>query len=411
MNQASSHLTDAQIKDYVQDSFTGPPAERLEAHLTDCESCLDRLLHAERIHLGLLEGNGMKQTPYPGCPPEETLQELAAGICASDTAQTTTEHAAHCNYCGPLLNRYLKEFSEDVQPEDAAVLRELKTSTPRWQKNFIGENFHPEKQLKGWFSGLWPRLAIATAAGVAAAVAAFSYLQPNDLVKAQQLVASAYLERRTTEMRLTGVPYAQYSPLPVERGGDAAGSMAYQRPSLLRAGAAVGDKLRNGSNVDPRWLQIKARVDLLEATPASAADAQQILEKARSEGLNDPGLDIDLAASSFQRASTEDDADLSATINLLRAALDDSKISHQEQLVALFDLGIAYQKSKMFDLAIETWNKYLQLDSSSEWANEARERLDKAKEAAPPKTQSYLDTQTPLFFFGPLERASSVRAS
>ena len=41
-----------------------------------------------------------------------------------------------------------------------------------------------------------------------------------ELYRADRLVAAAYAERRTTEMRLTNLPYAAYNSLPVERGGD-----------------------------------------------------------------------------------------------------------------------------------------------------------------------------------------------
>lgn len=403
MNQASSHLTDAQIKNYVQDSFTGPAAERLEAHLTDCESCLDRLLHAERIHLGLLEGNGMKQTPYPGCPPEEILQELAAGICASDTAQTTTEHAAHCNYCGPLLNRYLKEFSEDVQPEDAAVLRELKTSTPGWQKKFIGENFHPENQNQsstGWFRGLWPRLAIATAAGVAAAVAAFSYLQPNDLEKAQQLVASAYSERRTTEMRFPSAPHTPFQPTRVERSGDSTVDWTSEPGSLLQAEAILNQQRKSG-DLNPQWLEVQGRIELLAARPASSRKAADSFDEALRKDPNNINLKIDLAAAYFEsETSAEPDHPvLTKTIDLLNQVLKSPSASDQQKATTLFDLAIAYESSNMLDLAVATWEEYLKADPSGSWSDEARSRLQKAKEKIPdPKLQSYVNSKDPSFF-------------
>ncbi|HEY6349295.1 MAG TPA: hypothetical protein VI636_07795 [Candidatus Angelobacter sp.] len=187
--------------------------------------------------------------------------------------------------------------------------------------------------------------------------------------------------------------------------------MAFQRPSLLRAGAAVGDKLKSDAPLDPRWLQVKGRIDLLEATPTSAADAQKVLEKAQAEGLNSPSLDIDLAASSFERVGNEEKPNLLVTIHWLRTALDDPRISQEEKLVALFDLGIAYQKSKAIDQAIDTWEQYLKLDSSSDWAKEVRERLESVRKAAPPqKNQSSLDNQAPAFFFESPYRPRGARA-
>ena len=412
MNPATGHLTDVQIQDFLgQDGNANRPEVQgpgLEAHVADCESCRTRVLDAQRSRLGLLEGDRMRETPYPGCPAEETLQDLAAGIAPSEMVEATTEHAAHCDFCGPLLARYTREFSETLDEEESDLLGQLESSKPAWQKKFVRQQIKPAQEKQGWslFAGFWPKLAMAAAA-IAIAFGVYLSVRPNDLDKAQTLVASAYSERRTIEMRLTDVPYARYSPLPVQRGGDTGTSLAYQRPSLLRAGAAVGDKLKDESHPDPRWLQVKGRVDLLEGTTTSAADAQGVLEKARAQGLSNPSLNIDLAASSFERANNDENPDFSTAINFLRAALDDPKVSKQEQLTALFDLGIAYQRSKMFDLAIETWEKYLQLDSSSDWANEARERLESAKKAAPPpKTQSSLDLQGPLFFLEHLTDAA-----
>jgi hypothetical protein len=398
------HLTSAQIEEYVAQDHTRASDglfQSLEAHLEDCESCLDRVLHAHRMHLGLLEGDRMNTTRHPGCPEETALQELAAGICPPETAGATAQHASRCDFCGPLLSRYLKEFSDDLSPEDAAILKELESSKPGWQRKFIREQVGSgqDKRERSFFGRFWPALAAATAALAVTAAVVLPTLMSSDLKKAQQLVADAYGEKRTIEMRLTSVPYAPYEPRSIQlRGGDNSSLMS-QRPTLLRAGAAVGDKLRSGGNTDPHWLQVEGRVTLLEADPNSANAAQQILEKAKSQGLTDPSLEIDLAASDFEARRADDKPDLSHTINLLTAALDDLKISNQQRLVALFDLGVAYQKAQMLDLAIKTWEQYLKLDPSSDWAAEARQRLDDARKALPlPQTQGRLDPQSPFFF-------------
>lgn len=405
MNRAMDHLTSAQIEEYVAHGHTGASDglfQSLEAHLEDCESCLDRVLHAHRMHLGLLEGDRMNTTRHPGCPEETALQELAAGISPPETAEATAQHASRCDFCGPLLNRYLKEFSDDLNSEDAAILKQLESSKPGWQKKFVRQHLGSgqDKSERSFFARFWPGLAAAAATLAFAATGVVWMTANNDLNKAQQLVAQAYGEKRTIEMRLTSVPYAQYEPRVTRLAGDDHSSLMSQRPTLLRAGAAVGDKkLKSSGNLDPHWLQVEGRVTLLEADPGSASAAQQILENARSQGVTDPSLEIDLAASDFESKRADDKPDLSNTINLLDAALDNPKTSDQQRLVALFDLAIAYQKAEMLDQAIKTWEKYLQLDPSSNWAAEARQRLDEAKKALPPpQTQGRLDPQSPLFF-------------
>lgn len=404
MNRAMDHLTSAQVEEYVAHGHTGASDglfQSLEAHLEDCESCLDRVLHAHRMHLGLLGGDRMNTTRHPGCPEETALQELAAGICPPETAEATAQHASRCDFCGPLLNRYLKEFSDDLSTEEAAILKELESSKPGWQKKFVREyvGSGQDKKERSFFARFWPGLAAAAATLAFAATSVVWMTANNDLNKAQQLVAQAYGEKRTIEMRLTSVPYAPYEPRSIQLSGGDNSSLMSQRPTLLHAGAAVGDKLKSGGNPDPHWLQVEGRVTLLEADPSSANAAQQIFEKAKSQGLTDPSLEIDLAASDFEARRADDKPDLSNTINLLNTALDDPKISNQQRLVALFDLGVAYQKAQMLDLAIKTWEQYLKLDPSSDWAAEARQKLDGARKALPPpQTQGRLNPQSPFFF-------------
>jgi len=406
VNQATGHLTDAQIENYVnQDGAASNPEEqrlRFEAHLADCESCVDRVLHAERKHLGLLEGDHMRETPYPGCPAEETLQELAAGIGSPETAEATTEHAAHCDFCGPVLNRYLKEFSESVEQEDAAILKNLETSKTAWQKKFVRENFAVAKKesKRALFSGFWPKL-VAVPALAAVAVGVYFVVRPaDDLQKAQKLVASAYSERRTTEMRFPSAPFANFSPVPVVRGPDDNRDWTAEPQPLLEAESILAKRLRSG-NVDPQWLEVQGRIQLLEAKTDSAKKAVDAFEKAVAADPGNVELKIDLAAASFEEATrtAPDQPVLTKTIDLLNQVLKNPNTEKQQRATALFDLAIAYQKSNMLDLAVNTWEEYLKLDSDSQWANEARSWLQKAKDKIPdPKLQSYVRSRDPLFF-------------
>src|ERR1700730_12966359 len=121
MTRPLDHLTDALIDRYIkQRSGTVFDAQdaSLEKHLADCASCLDRVLQAQRVHYGLLEADPVNKSPYPDCPDEQVLQQLAAGICSPEKASQAVQHTAHCDHCGPLLNRYLEEFSEYLEPED-----------------------------------------------------------------------------------------------------------------------------------------------------------------------------------------------------------------------------------------------------------------------------------------------------
>jgi CHAT domain-containing protein len=399
VNQAPGHLTDAQIQAHVANSPTDPAAQKwLEAHLADCESCLDRLLDAERIHLGLLEGDGMKQAPHPGCPADKTLQELAAGICAADTAATTTEHAAHCSYCGPRLGRYLREFSDDPQSEDAALLGQLETSASRWQKKFVREHMAGGKEIsKGWFSGWWPRLATATA-GLAIAAGLFFYIRrPDDLGQAQKLVASAYGERRTTEMRLPAAPYGHYQPVPVVKGSSDGNDWESAPAPLVEAEGII--KNNKSADTSSQWLDVQGRINLLQGSAASVDRSIEAFQSALTKNPQNLELKVDLAAAYFEKEmlADRDRPVLVKTIDLLEDVVKNAKKEDQElKAAALFNLAIAYEKSEMLDVAASTWEQYLAIDNSSDWAAEARKHLQDLKGREPPRAEK--GHETPAYF-------------
>jgi CHAT domain-containing protein len=393
MNRPLDHLTDALIDRYTkQGSGTATDTQDagLEAHLSDCGSCLDRMLQAQRVHYGFLEAEPVNRAPYPDCPEEQVLQQLAAGISSPEAASQAIQHAAQCSHCGPLLNRYLEEFSEELRPEDQVILNQLATGKPAWQEQFVRKYAlkDPEQPAKRSFFAIfwpkqtswWPKIALAGALAilVVAITTGHDLWTRLELYKADRLVAAAYAERRTTEMRLTNVPYVPYNSMPVERGGDDDRELGYERPSLSDANALVGRKLKSGK-MDPTWLQIQGRVSLLQGTTRSLADAETALERARSKGADSPGTEIDLAATYFERDSKTKPSNLQRTINLLNEVLHNPKLSGQERSVALFDLAIAYEKTQAWDMAVPIWEQYLRLDTSSPWAKEAATHLKEAK--------------------------------
>ena len=107
-------------------------------------------------------------------------------------------------------------------------------------------------------------------------------------------------------------------------------------------------------------------------------------------------MEIDLAATYFERDSKSKPPNLQRTINLLNEVLHRPKLSDQERSVALFDLAIAYEKTQAWDMAVPIWEQYLQLDPSSPWAKEAETHLKEAKsKLRPPREQGY---DHPSFF-------------
>jgi CHAT domain-containing protein len=330
--------------------------------------------------------------PRPNCPDEDVLQEMAAGILAPALAQQTMLHVAECKLCAPTLQRYLREFSEEQSPENIAILNQLQSSRPHWQKKLV------RKLIGGGSRFSWLKLVPATAvlaAIVFAVVQGPALLSDFKVKQAQKAVAAAFVERRTTPMRLTSVDYAPYSPFPVVLGAEN-GRGVDEMPTSLHDASGAANKSLHAAKPDPRWLQIQGRALLWESTPSSLEKAEKDFEKARSAGLATPSLEIDLAASYFERDSRAEHPNLQRTLNLLSEVLSKPDLNKDDHASALYNLAIAYEKTQAWDLAIETWEKYLQVDPSSGWTTEARQHLKDAQaKISGKRQQSYSD---PSFF-------------
>ena len=335
----------------------------------------------------------------PICPDDEVLQELAAGILAPALAEQTIQHVARCNTCGAALRRYIREFSEEQSPDDVAILKQLESSKPQWQKRLVRELIGGGRRFP-WLKVV--PAAVALAAVVFAVVRGPALLADFKLHRAQKEVAAAFTERRTTLMRLPAVEHSDYKPFPIELGPENGRGLDEVPTSLHDATGAANNNLR-AANPDARWLQIQGRALLWEATPSSLEKAEKDFEKARSSGLATPSLEIDLAASYFERDSRAEHPNLQRTLNLLSEVLSKPDLSHDDQASALFNLAIAYEKTQWWDLAVDTWEKYLKVDSSSGWATEARKHLEEGKaKISGKRQQSYSD---PLFFCNKKPRA------
>jgi CHAT domain-containing protein len=334
----------------------------------------------------------MNVPPKQSCPVEDVLQEVAAGIGSEELALQTMQHVARCSDCARALRWYIREFSDEQSPENAVILKQLESSSPEWQKRLVREAIGGRKRFP-WLKLVPVMTALAVA--ILAVVQGPVLLSEFKLKQAQKQAAAAFAERRTTEMRLTAVDHAPYRPFPIVLGAEN-GRGIDEVPTSLHDASGAANKHLLASNADPRWLQIQGRALLWEATPSSLEKAEKDFEKARAAGLESSSLEIDLAASYFERDSKSEHPNLQRTLNLLSEVLSKQKLNPDDRASALYNLAITYEKTQAWDLAVATWEKYLQADSSSSWTEEARQHLKDAKAKIPANPQqSYSD---PSFF-------------
>jgi len=307
------------------------------------------------------------------CPESARWREIAAGVTPPDEALANIRHASRCDHCGPLLREALAEvagLTRATTEAEQAQIAMLASAQPAWQREFaermagtIRADPSPAPWWKVWTSV--PRLAMAGATLAAlAAAASWIAVYSRDSNSTGLLLARAYAERRTLEVRFGG---AAYAPLRVQRGPEA--SFADRPPSLLKAEALIASQLPSHPS-DPSWLQAKGRADLLEGKYDAAVDS---LRRALQVSPDSPELMVDLASAYFQRAQTDDrPQDYGAAFEYLSKVL----AQHPDDPVALFNRAIISEHQFLYHQALDDWEHYLRVDARSEWAGEARKRAD-----------------------------------
>jgi CHAT domain-containing protein/tetratricopeptide (TPR) repeat protein len=353
-----------------------------DKHLADCLDCRRRLelVVAANSKLASL------QVAMPGirqefCPDENEWLKLAAGIADESVTRQMLEHAANCDHCGPMLKNALAILSEEPSADEQKVMSSLASIKSEWQTRLAGQlvvasSKAADPAVEGPSEGRpisgpsWWRLASTTrrlvSASALAAVLALAVwfgIRTAMAPDVDQLLADAYTQRRIMDCRIPG---AKYAPLRVERG--TTGSSVDQPQALLDANAMISRSLKVHPD-DPKWLQAKARADLLEFHYDPAI---QILQRALDLQPDSPELLIDLASAHYQRAEANDrPVDYGKAIEYLGRAL----AATPDDPVALFNRAITEEKLHLYDPAINDWQHYLRIDPTGPWAEEARQRL------------------------------------
>jgi tetratricopeptide (TPR) repeat protein len=402
VTEQSEHLSNAQIENYGnRTSGAGPDADQrdkdqtvdtpwVDDHLANCPSCRNRLLDFHRARFGLVETADLqvKTAPTSECPSEDALRQLAAGLTPDDIAPALTRHAATCDHCGPLLRTFTEDFSDDFSPEEQAVLNNLQSSSAAWQRNTARQMLKAAgagavatpaaraksaaKSLGRSFSWKW-FLIPATAAVFAIAVLSIWYTQRDTPEKVEKLLAQAYTEQRTIEMRVAEAPYAPL--VPKERGRS-----TKQPSSLFDAKSKILTHLKKQPE-DWRWLHQLGAQEMMER---HFDDAIADLEHALQMQPASAPIMLDLATAHFERGrAVQNSNDYRQAVELLGKVLT----IEPNNSVARFNRAILYEEMSppLYDLALDDWDQYLTIDKDGPWRDEAQRRrsaLEQAKKKA-----------------------------
>lgn len=269
-------------------------------------------------------------------PSLEVLATLAEGRLGHDEKMKVTKHLAHCEECYALFASTAK-FVEETREESE-------------------EQVVPFEERRR-------RMLVTLAAAAAIMIVSLLALVVLRNVTRDPLspvveTANA-LPYRLTEGRLSG-DFA-YRPLqPVTRGTGA------QDPKRLRLQGAAGEVLDAETDA-----KSQAVAQLLIG---NARGAVELLERRLPQTPNDPALQNDLSVAYLALAAETNDR--SSALKALTASdkalkLDPGSVTARfNRAVALEDLGLHPEAAK-------AWSQYLEVDSTSEWATEARSRLQR----------------------------------
>jgi tetratricopeptide (TPR) repeat protein len=202
----------------------------------------------------------------------------------------------------------------------------------------------------------------ATAAVVAVTAFSIWYTQRDTPEKVEKLLAQAYTEQRTMEMRVAGALYAPL--LPKERG-----RLTNQPSALFEAKSKILRHLKKQPE-DWRWLH---QLGVQEMMERRFDDAIADLEHALQIQPGSAPIMLDLAAAHFQRGRlVQNTNDFRQAVELLGKVLEVAP----NNSVAVFNRAILYEEMSppLYDLAIDDWDNYLTLDKDGPWREEAQRR-------------------------------------
>jgi tetratricopeptide (TPR) repeat protein len=218
---------------------------------------------------------------------------------------------------------------------------------------------------------LRPRWWMAVAAAVLMAIVAVPLLLRRERDPLARLVALAPRSARIVEPRLTGgFAWAEYRG-PVRSSGRAVG------PELLKVAGEAGELVQRADAEKTANAQHAAGIALVLVE--QPGEAMERLEAAARE-KQDASSWSDLAAARYAAAEAAGRASLYPQA---LAAADAALRAQAAFPEALFNRALILARMGLTGEARKAWQRYLEVDPRSPWANEARERLRALPAAVP----------------------------
>ncbi len=252
-----------------------------------------------------------------------------------------------------VLNKHLKTFKQEEESQLT-----------------IAERFR--MALANFFS---PPVLTAVAALLVVGVGGFGWWMffQSNLSSGVNALKDAYRQERPLEARITGFPYAQFP------------GASKSSPQVNSARLNAADKAFRelaGKEQTPNSLHAQGKYYL---TKKNFGEAIKKLEAGSMAAPTNVALHVDLAVAflergkAFRSVSQTDKA--SADFNACRHHLQEALKLDSSSPEARFNLALLYHTQQSWKEAEESWRRYLDIDSNSNWAKEASRFLNEAIEA------------------------------
>lgn len=328
----------------------------------------DALNHL-RAMASFREVAGLGQSNPPGalhsgpCPDLTDWLSLATGETDAATKEALLAHASLCATCLARLRACQRALTPEISSAETRELENFASATPQWQHRFsveLARTPHAAAPRFSFPSFAWAILAIAS---VIAIVIGGGIWWRGQHAPAR-LLAEAYSDARTFDLRIPGAAFAPLGSGQRLRGG----STGREPAPLLTARAEIESHLERTPG-DPHWLQMQARAQTLEENYDAAID---ILDRLIATGPVTPGLLADGGMAYFLRGgATGSQNDRATALDYLRRA---DEMAPADPVI-LFNEAIVMEDRGQVMNAVETWNRFLKFEHDPRWLEEGRQRL------------------------------------
>lgn len=330
-------------------------------------------------------------------PAETMIAAYAIGKCSPVEQATIDEHCFTCEKCRIRLSILLRVCASGGSVEERRELERLfplgietiaqarQDSEPlnslhiaKDRQVFSPPSSFPQAQSLNFldilYGFVYPRRhqlgAIFLAIAVVSGGSYYWYRSKHSpLQNSLNAVNLGYQNNRPLEARVTGIDYQPYER---KRGG--ADDPDVNRDQINYALAELTHTVASNPTAETRHALGKLYLMLHKFD-----EAERQMNLALEISPKNARLQTDLASLYYERSKTGD------PLSFLAKAVEhyDNAIQIDPTLVeAWFNRALCYEQMQQLNKARDAWNKYLEMDKKSPWANEARDHLNKLQNRA-----------------------------